>query len=62
MATHEFGADQRHDREAAEEGDEGDADDGLAMRERGEFTVGPVATSLEDVFVNLMQGAGNGRQ
>ena len=32
------------------------------VRERGEFTVGPVATSLEDVFVNLMQGAGNGRQ
>jgi ABC-2 type transport system ATP-binding protein len=34
----------------------------VPVRERREFTVEPVATSLEDVFVNLMQGAANGRQ
>jgi ABC-2 type transport system ATP-binding protein len=32
------------------------------VRDRREFTVEAVATSLEDVFVNLMQGAANGRQ
>ena len=32
------------------------------IRDRGEFTVAPTATSLEDVFVNLMQGASDGRQ
>jgi ABC-2 type transport system ATP-binding protein len=32
------------------------------VRDRAEFLVAPTATSLEDVFVNLMQGAPNGRQ
>ena len=32
------------------------------VRERAEFLVAPTPTSLEDVFVNLMQGAPNGRQ
>ena len=32
------------------------------VRDRGEFLVAPTATSLEDVFVNLMQGAPNGGQ
>ena len=32
------------------------------LRDRGEFTVAPTATSLEDVFVNLMQGTRNGAQ
>ena len=32
------------------------------VRDRSEFVVAPTATSLEDVFVNLMQGASNGRQ
>ena len=32
------------------------------LRDRGEFTVAPTTTSLEDVFVNLMQGTRNGAQ
>jgi len=32
------------------------------VRDRREFTVAPTSTSLEDVFVNLMQGAPDGRQ
>jgi ABC-2 type transport system ATP-binding protein len=32
------------------------------VRDRAEFLVAPTATSLEDVFVNLMQGAPDGRQ